>query len=416
MAGYRPSDASVCSSSAAREAIAALLRQVQESLAAEYTLKLPFRGRLEVIPLGVDTQVFKPGDREEARVRLGLPLHKLILLSLGRFSDQYKMDLEPLLEVFRQLHHACRREILLVLAGGDSERYSVRVQELAKELGLERDVQVLTNLPAVLPPLLYEAADLFVSVSDNVQEMFGQTPVEAMAAGLPVVVSDWDGYRETVIHGETGFRVPTVWGRCDADLCALSPLSPTMQEHALLAQSVAVDCGKLFEFLKLLVDDDALRKRMGEAARRRAIAEYCWSAVLRRYESLWAELADQAHSLPEAPERQLGFLRPDFTGAFGHFATRLLTPEARLRLTHLGAQAVRGRAPLRINPNLALYFNTVSLRQILALLLVAQRFRRPFRVGTALKVLCGRHALSEPAGLRHILWLIKHGLVSLIDE
>ena len=48
------------------------------------------------------------------------------------------------------------------------------------------------------------------SLSDNMQETFGLTPIEAMAAGLPSVVSDWDGYRDTVQHREHGFRIPTL--------------------------------------------------------------------------------------------------------------------------------------------------------------------------------------------------------------
>ena len=55
----------------------------------------------------------------------------------------------------------------------------------------------------------WASADIFCSLSDNIQESFGLTPVEAMAAGLPCVVSDWDGYRDTVRHGEDGFRVDT---------------------------------------------------------------------------------------------------------------------------------------------------------------------------------------------------------------
>jgi glycosyltransferase involved in cell wall biosynthesis len=53
------------------------------------------------------------------------------------------------------------------------------------------------------------AADLFISLADNIQETFGLTPVEAMAAELPVLVTDWDGYRETVRDGMDGFRIPT---------------------------------------------------------------------------------------------------------------------------------------------------------------------------------------------------------------
>ena len=45
---------------------------------------------------------------------------------------------------------------------------------------------------------LWAAADVFLSLVDNIQETFGITPLEAMAAGLPVVASDWDGYRYTM--------------------------------------------------------------------------------------------------------------------------------------------------------------------------------------------------------------------------
>src|SRR5690606_14648837 len=57
---------------------------------------------------------------------------------------------------------------------------------------------------------IWFASDIFTSLSDNIQETFGITPLEAMAAGLPVVVTDWDGYRETVRNGVDGFAVPTL--------------------------------------------------------------------------------------------------------------------------------------------------------------------------------------------------------------
>ena len=55
---------------------------------------------------------------------------------------------------------------------------------------------------------IWSVADIFISFSDNIQETFGLTPVEAMAAGLPSVVTDWDGYRDTVRHGIDQHFVP----------------------------------------------------------------------------------------------------------------------------------------------------------------------------------------------------------------
>ena len=48
-----------------------------------------------------------------------------------------------------------------------------------------------------------------MSLSDNFQETFGLTPLEGMASGLPVIVSDWNGYKSTVRNNIDGFKIPT---------------------------------------------------------------------------------------------------------------------------------------------------------------------------------------------------------------
>ena len=53
---------------------------------------------------------------------------------------------------------------------------------------------------------IWSAADIFVSLVDNIQETFGLAPLEAMAAGLPTVVSDWDGFRDQCGMGWMDFR------------------------------------------------------------------------------------------------------------------------------------------------------------------------------------------------------------------
>ena len=55
------------------------------------------------------------------------------------------------------------------------------------------------------------ACDLVLSLVDNIQETFGLSIAEAMAAGRPVVASDWDGYRDLIRNGIDGYLIPSCW-------------------------------------------------------------------------------------------------------------------------------------------------------------------------------------------------------------
>ena len=115
---------------------------------------------------------------------------------------------------------------------------------------------------------IWFAADFFISLSDNVQETFGLVPIEAMAAGLPVVVSDWDGYRESVRDGIDGFTVPT-WQPgpgAGTDLAQMYASNHLTYDHYIGAasQGVAVDINACAEAFSRLIGDPELRRRMGE--------------------------------------------------------------------------------------------------------------------------------------------------------
>ena len=147
----------------------------------------------------------------------------------------------------------------------------------------------------------WAAADLFLSLVDNPQETFGLAPVEAMAAGLPVVVSDWDGYRYTVSDGIEGFRIPTL-----APAQAQQGEELALQhDHGLLsyqdyvgavAQHVAVDTEAAAAAIARLADDPPLRERMGDAGRQTVQERFNWPVVARLHHQLYAELAERRHA------------------------------------------------------------------------------------------------------------------------
>ena len=185
----------------------------------------------------------------------------------------------------------------------------------------------------------WAAADVFLSLVDNPQETFGLAPVEAMAAGLPVVVSDWDGYRYTVTDGVEGYRVPT-----------LSPPSSlqgeelaSQHDHGMLsyqnyvgsfAQHVAVDIDSAAAALVRLASDPDLRLRMGEAGRRTVQARFNWPVVARQHHDLYAELRDlRRSSMVSHSSHSQHPLRGDPFRVFSHFATSCLGPETYLSLS-----------------------------------------------------------------------------------
>jgi starch synthase len=124
------------------------------------------------------------------------------------------------------------------------------------------------------------------------QETFGQAPIEAMAAGLPVVVTDWDGCRDTVRHGEDGILVPLMAPSGEGRDASLRQATSNIYYGtwlSLTARLTAVDIGVAAEAFRTLAADPSLRRRMGAAGQARVKGIFDWAAVIPRYLALWRE-------------------------------------------------------------------------------------------------------------------------------
>jgi hypothetical protein len=200
-------------------------------------------------------------------------------------------------------------------------------------------------------PLLrqcWAAADLFLSLSDTILETFGQAPVEAMAAGLPVVLSDWDGYRSLLRDGEEGILIPSLIAppAGNGEWLALLQAHRSV-DHAgyggSVAQHVAVHVGRTAEALTALIRSPERRRQLGEAGRRRARASFDWPVVVAAHQQLFAELAARRrHELPlEEPlhlqprRSRLPPLGQDPFLDFNSYATTVLADDQWLSCTQL---------------------------------------------------------------------------------
>jgi glycosyltransferase involved in cell wall biosynthesis len=340
LAPIEPWDAVVCTSMAVRRTYEGVLNHWEAYLVSRLgATRLP-RPELPIIPLGVDTARFTAGAAAEAtraRVRgqLGIAEADIVVLWVGRFNHAAKAHPIPACLALEGLARQVPARIVHLQAGWFADADMEGAFKDAARVFAPGVHQVFVDgrQPDVRRDV-WAAADIFMSLSDNLQETFGLTPIEAMAAGLPVVVSDWDGYRDTVRDGIDGFRIPTTMPAAGAgeDL-ALGYTSGALHYGAycgVTSQLISVDLHRCVEALVALAQDVALRRRMGEAGRQRARELFDWSRVIAKYQDLCSDLAQIRAQAETSAPRQSGrpafALRGDPFEVFAAYPTQMLAP------------------------------------------------------------------------------------------
>src|SRR5688572_12153367 len=162
--------------------------------------------RVTVVPCGVDTGLFTPGSRADARAALGLDDDPVILYA-GRIAPIKGLD--TLLDAVGRLRGRGRR-LRLIVAGGDADEpldgHEAALRRHAERLRLADCVRFIGAQPQPALRTYYVAAD--VTVLPSYYESFGMVALEAMACGSPVIASRVGGLVTTVRDGVTGFLVP----------------------------------------------------------------------------------------------------------------------------------------------------------------------------------------------------------------
>jgi glycosyltransferase involved in cell wall biosynthesis len=291
-------DAIICTSRAVQGVVRRQFEAEAEFFRARFgAIRVP-QPRLPVIPLGVDAAAFAPreGARERVRARLGAPEDAVVVMTMGRLSVVEKANPLALALALEEVAGTLGRPLHLWMAGWASRPEEEALHREAFAACPSVAARLVDGRDAELRRDIWAGADLFTLPSDSIQETFGLVPVEAMAAGLPVVMPDWDGFRDTVPHGLAGLLVPTRaappgMGRSLARRFA-DGTDGYLQHLALVQAHVQIDVPAYARALGALARDPALRARMGAAGRAHVGLRLDWRAVIPRYLDLAAELAE----------------------------------------------------------------------------------------------------------------------------
>ena len=297
LAPIQPWDALICTSRAVKKVVQTLFEQQANYLQDRLGATTCTGPELPVIPLGVDCAAIAPDPAARAgwRKELGIADEDVAVLQFGRISIHLKAHPLPLFLALQRAAAKGGPKLHLILAGQPTNpKQGENVRTMAAGFADSFTTHFVDGARADAPSVR-SAADVFTLLSDNIQESFGLAPVEGMAAGLPVVGSDWDGLRDTIVHGETGFLIDTILPPPPTGHMIARRLAFGQDDYhhyiGNVAQATAVDVDKAAQAFATLAADPALRQRMGAAARARALARYDWPKVIGAYRGLLDQLA-----------------------------------------------------------------------------------------------------------------------------
>ncbi len=394
----RAGDALLCDSLASQQALGHLLDEAGRRTGDR------FQGELLTLAQGAEDMAADMCQRE-ARVALDIPEEGVAILCLGSVSPVDKADVHPLLQSLATMIDRYEYDNwYLVICGqpSDDDDYIIALTRFAAQLGIDDRIFFKFDLAPQQRYQAFAAADVFVGITDSVLADCNTSAVEAMSAGLPVVLSDWHGSRELIEHGREGFLVPTLWGDVDG-LNAPSAFYDPAKAGFVQAQSVAVDVSQLTHALAQLVASKKLRDKMGRSGQKQFKKCFDWPTIVDHFDSLAAHLFPCVDRSVQATGEihALHFYR-----VFSGYASSGLTGNQVVKTSLHGRQVLSGQIRVMQYEELTHTLAVNYLPQLLKASLQGQR------VDDLRKSLGLARALADML----LLWSVKHGLLTTLAE
>ena len=223
--------------------------------------------RVPVIYNGIDLSEYRKVQTTDALQRYGIDPQKPFLLFVGRITRQ-----KGIVHLVRAIQFMDPGFQVVLCAGApDTPEIAAEMKKAVDEAKAKRPdliwIEEMVDKKTVIE--LYSQAAVFCCPS--IYEPFGIINLEAMACETAVVASAVGGIVEVVVDGETGFLVPL-------EQMKESPFEPTSPEKFACDLAAKVN--------QLMADPD-LRKKFGQAGRKRAEQKFSWSAIAQETKGLY---------------------------------------------------------------------------------------------------------------------------------
>lgn len=411
-------DAVICTSKAVQASVLHQMDLIDRHILAHLGAGPSVRPLFPVIPLGITCADFAPDAQAGAalRERIGAKPGDVVFTTIARLTPHEKFDPLPIYLALQAVQSQLTRQRLFVVFCGQFRDDHGRAVFTEGALRLMPDVgfHVLDGADPLERQAVLSGADVFLFLIDNIQETFGLAPIEAMAAGLPLLVSDWDGMKDTVTP-DCGFRITTRSLSADhlvpEALRYQGGIDTYVQYCDANSALVELDQPELRARLLQLVQDPELRRKMGRAGQARAQSLYDWRVIIPQMQELW----DEQDSLRRAGQsRALRYpadglpVAPSPTALFAAYPT-LQTRFSTDRFTKADTAT-----PERLS-------EVLGLRNYLAL---KRMFADPGQIAAVLAAVGDGHQTAEaiaqvlplarPTVDRILIWLLKYALIGRV--
>lgn len=363
-----PWDALICTSTAVKNNVIKILQAQKDFLTDRLGISKLVLPELPVIPLGVHTKDFEFSNvaKTKARESLAIDPNTIVVLFTGRLSFHAKAHPLAMYEAIQRASNTTRKKVTLIECGWYANDFIQNsFTQASKFAAPDVDLLTIDGRDAELRNYAWACADIFCSLSDNIQETFGITPIEAMASGIPVVVSDWDGYKDTVRDGIDGFRIPTLMPPAglggDLALSYALELDTYDQYCGNCCSLVAVDIELTTLAFSKLFESSSMREQMGQAGKGRASSVYDWSKIIPEYEQLWSNLGEIRRSQKSELSRKSKNwpARMDPFWSFSSYPTKTLQIDMKFSLVDINAGKALARYKLVTSLDMVSYSKIV---------------------------------------------------------